>query len=780
MSASSRVPLYDEDHDYINEDHIHEFSKALIWDEDDAETPSGYSTGYSLPRHSVPLVPLEVRESAEQEAEAMNKANLLLNSAALSPVGPPEGAGGFDEKLFELNARPHKIVSKNDWFPLSNDPLGSKGSTKKLSRAAKVSTTEKLTNEFRLSSSYFFFRWPILIFVCLWIAFLASIYIFVRAYVALLEYLFTWTGERKRLRDKLRQSKTYDEWVENAIELDKYLGLDKWSENPSFSYYDHKTIRKTIRRLKALRTQNNVSDLMVFLQGCLRKNFAGIENRQLYSHRYYGTKNLVNQYIEEVVASIDLVANSKDQISAKTKRKFFKTVQKNYGKSALCLSGGACFAYTHFGIVKALLDNDLLPSIISGTSGGGLIAALACTRTDEELKKLLVPELARKITACEDPWHVWMPRFWRTGARFDAVSWARKSNFFTKGSTTFKEAYKMTGRKLNVSTIPAEPYSPVILCNTVTSPDCIIWSSLLASSAVPYILNPVVLMLKDKSNRAIPFSMGSKWRDGSLRTDIPVDALNTYYNVNFSIVSQVNPHISLFFYAPKGTVGRPVAAARRKIRKHEFASLRGGFVATAVEQLMKLEIKKWLQVIKLLDLLPRWLAQDWLNVFLQKFTGTITIWPRNHVKDFWYILLDPTEERMAEYLEKGQRSMFPRILFIKHRLSIERAIERGRDVSKEEAKADVVSATTAAIKSLELLPSPILSDETIAPVFGSFNHINELLHDSSDSSGDDEFSRYSDHSAMQRTGLSTEEADSDESDHEEDYEEKKHRRNTIF
>lgn len=780
MSASSRVPLFDEDHDYINEDHIHEFSKALIWDEDDSELASGYSTGYSLPRISQYTNILQTAEDAEKEAQAMNKANLQLNSAGLSPVEPPSNHSHIDPTV-----RPHKIVSKNDWFPMSNETAKASkstwgGSNVRHKKGTTVSTTEKLTNEFRLSSSYIFLRWPFLFLISLWVSFLALVYLLVRAYVALLEYLFTWTGERKRLRDKLRKSKTYDEWVQNAIVLDEFLGLDKWSENPSFSYYDHKTIQKTIRRLRALRVQNNIPDLIVFLQGCLRKNFAGIENRQLYSHRYFGTKDLVNKYIDEVVSCINLVADSTDQVSPKTKRKFFKIVLKNYGKSALCLSGGACFAYTHFGIVKALLDNDLLPRIVSGTSGGGLIAALTCTRSDEELKKLLVPELARKITACEDPWYVWIPRFWKTGARFDAVAWARKSNFFTKGSTTFKEAFKMTGRKLNISTIPAEPYSPVILCNTVTSPDCIIWSSLLASSAVPYILNPVVLMMKDKkTNNAVPFSMGSKWRDGSLRTDIPVDALNTYYNVTFSIVSQVNPHISLFFYAPKGTVGRPVATARRKIRRHEYASLRGGFVATALEHLMKLEIKKWFQVVKLLDLLPRWLAQDWLNVFLQKFTGTITIWPRIRFQDFFYILLDPTEERMEEYLEKGQRSMFPRLLFIKHRLSIERAIERGRELSKAETKNDALSASNAAIRSLELSPSPILSDETIAPVIASIDRINDLLADSSDSSDEGQFSRLLDVSINNEVNLSTDDEEDDDDDDDDEFEDKP-RRNTIF
>lgn len=667
------VALYDEHNDYVNEDHIHSFAKALIWDDHD---DSDNSTGYSLPNYRY----------SKDEAELLEHL-LGDNALALSPVKSegvedPKDYGlprPRTSKLSEsLRSKPSLITSKNDWFPV--------GEPKSKKREAKPSTTQRLSNEFRLLSSYFLFRWPVLFFVVMWVVFLTTLYFFVRLYVALLEYFFTWTGQRKVLRDKLRASKTYEEWVANAVELDKFLGLDKWLDNPRFSYYDSHTVQKTIRRLRLLRERGDIAELMVLLLGCLKSNFAGIENRQLYSHRYYGTKKLVEHYIKEVVLCIDAVTAADDRIiPTRQKRRFFRIVSKNYGKSALCLSGGACFAYTHFGLVKALLDNDLLPLIISGTSGGGVVASLACSRTDDELRKLLVPELARKITACEDPWYVWIPRLWRTGARFDSVAWARKSSFFTRGSMTFQEAYKATGRKLNISTVPAEPHSPVILCNTVTSPNCIIWSSLLASSAVPGILNPVVLMMKDPNNGAVvPFSMGNKWRDGSLRTDIPVDALNTYYNVTFTVVSQVNPHISLFFFAPKGTVGRPVAMPRRKTKRQKYASLRGGFFATAFEQLLKLEIKKWLQIVKTLDLLPRWLEQDWLNVFLQRFTGSITIWPRNRFKDFIHILLDPNEAQMAEYLEKGQRSMFPRLLFVKHRLSIERAIERGRKASKSQ------------------------------------------------------------------------------------------------
>lgn len=80
----------------------------------------------------------------------------------------------------------------------------------------------------------------------------------------------------------------------------------------------------------------------------------------------------------------------------------------------------------HFGVLRAFVNAHLLPRVITGTSAGGLVAALAGTRTDVELKRLLVPELADRITACEEPFNKWMKRFWKTGARFDSVDWARK------------------------------------------------------------------------------------------------------------------------------------------------------------------------------------------------------------------------------------------------------------------------------------------------------------------------------------------------------------------
>lgn len=726
LQLPSEEPLYENFVNFINDDHIQAFATALDWEHliDDETTATATTNGYNILTSSLQSPHSDAINNLPNSPDEQPPNNTHSLVHTINSLSPPDPAGAvaagasppprytsqaFDPadtidpstvSMIPVKPKPDLITSKSDWYPINNTVASSSSSAsyrknlrkskKKLNGKSTSSSSAGgsllLRNEFRSSITYHMLRWPILIFVLSWITFLCNGYILVRAYVALSEYFFTWVGKRKRIRDKLRRSKNYEEWVKTAQELDRFLNLDKWSTNPKFSYYDYRTVRLTIGRLAGFRELADDDNLLVLLQGCLKKNFAGIENRQLYSHRYYGTKTLVSDYIDEVVKCVEHVTNS-PKISLIDKLKFFKIVLKNYGKSALCLSGGACFAYTHFGIVKALLDNDLLPSIISGTSGGGIVAALACTRTDAELKKLLTPKLASKITACEEPWYVWLPRWWKTGARFDSVDWAKKANFFTRGSMTFLESYQRTGRKLNISTVPADPHSPVILCNSITSPNCIIWSSLLASSAVPGILNPVVLMMKNPhNNEVVPFSLGNKWRDGSLRTDIPLDALNTYYNVNFSIVSQVNPHISLFFFAPKGTVGRPVATARRFTRKEKYASLRGGFVATALEQLFKLEITKWLQMIKTLDLLPHFLEQDWLNIWLQRFSGSITIWPKIKIKDFLYILSDPTEEQLGEMILKGERSMYPLLLFIKHRLTIERAIERGRQQCRQQQR----------------------------------------------------------------------------------------------
>ncbi|KAL6703782.1 hypothetical protein ACN47E_009081 [Coniothyrium glycines] len=584
------------------------------------------------------------------------------------------------EDLSTSQPEPRKFISAlNDWRPI-HQRVRRRKKSKALPRRGKDETREGFV--------YVLLKWPLLIVVLGWLLFLSIAYSLTRLYIYLYEHWVTWRGTRQKLRSQLQGAQSYQDWIRAAKELDTHLGNDTWREKSEYSYYDYKTLRKVYEQMVTLRQRaeaeengktneegkgvqhSAVEDLRALVEACMKNNFVGFENPRLYSETYYGTKDLVQKFVDESAESLSFLTRT-TQLGAEDKRALFKHIGSNFGRTALCLSGGATFAYYHFGVAKALLDAELLPEVITGTSGGALVAALLCTRTDDELKSLLVPALAHRITACHENMLVWLRRWYRTGARFDSVDWAKKCAWMTRGSLTFREAYQRTGRVLNVSCVPSDPHSPTILANYITAPDCVIWSAVLASAAVPGILNPVVLMKKNKDGTLAPYSFGHKWKDGSLRTDIPLKALNLHFNVRFSIVSQVNPHINIFFFSSRGSVGRPVTHRRGR-------GWRGGFLGSATEQYLKLDLHKWLKVLRHLELLPRPMGQDWSELWLQRFSGTITIWPKSIPSDFIHILSDPTPQRLARMIHVGQKSTFPKLNFIANRAKLESVIQQGR------------------------------------------------------------------------------------------------------
>lgn len=613
--------------------------------------------------------------------------------AFASALSAPESVSPSEEDLLNPR-RPNVefITALNDWRPIHQSVRGKSRPAHHTKQAKrKKRRSRRGTDETREGFSYSFFKWPLLSLAIGWLFFEGALYTLTRLYIFAYERYITWRGKRDRLRKSLRHQTNYEGWKVAAQELDRHLGSDRWKEDDEYSYYDDRMIRRVMQQMKSLRReaereeggrrdgvggQRPIERLKDHAESCVKNNFAGFENPRLYSETYYGTKSLVQDYVDEVSRSLHLLASTK-QLNMEEKRSLFRHLGTNFGRTALCLSGGAGFAWYHFGIAKALLDASLLPKIITGTSGGALVAALLATRTDEELKRLLVPALALRITACSDRFSVWFKRWWQTGARFDAVDWAKRSSWWCHGNLTFLEAYQRTGRILNVTCVPSDPHTPNILANYLTAPDCVIWSAVMASAAVPGILNPVVLMRKNRDGKLEPYSFGHKWKDGSLKTDIPLKSLNLHFNVNFSIVSQVNPHINLFFFSSRGTVGRPVTHRRGR-------GWRGGFLGSALEQYLKLDLTKWLRVLRDLELLPRPLGQDWSEIWLQRFSGTITIWPKSVMSDFYYILSDPSMQRLARMIHTGQLAAWPKLKFISNRMAIEKVIEEARESTRPE------------------------------------------------------------------------------------------------
>lgn len=594
-------------------------------------------------------------EEFVQEKDVQAYADVLLREASAA-----QGVG-------RRNAvRP--VSAASDFAPIYE-------STKRLTKRGRGSKAERNVPE---GVAYSALRWPLLCIVLAIISVEFFLYVSVRQMVNVMEKLGSWRGESGRLRQKLRDARTYSEWKRAALEFDAARQYDEWKARDASPFYDWRLVQRVIAALKTTRKNEDTHALMGVLNLCLKPGFAGIENAPLYSQSFYGTKQLIEQYYHEVDEALAYVARA--PLDARTKRAFYRMASRNVGRAALCLSGGASFAYYHFGIVRALLDADLLPTIVSGTSAGGLIASLVCTRTNDELKELLVPALADRLTGCDESFLVWLPRMWKTGARFDTLRWVRKAQFFTRGSMTFREAYERTGKTLNISVVPFDQHSPAQLLNHITAPDCLIWSAVIASAAVPGILNPVFLMQKRKDGTLEPWSYGNKFRDGSLRVDIPLDALHSTFNVTYPVVAQANPHVHLFHFGSRGSPGRPTAYRRGR-------GWRGGFVLSAAEHVLKLNMLTNVKILRDLNLLPKMLGQDWSSVFLQQFQGSITIYPKTRALDWPRILTDPSRHDLLRMMRSGQYVTFPKLHMMHQRMCIERAIASGRAALRAERDA---------------------------------------------------------------------------------------------
>ncbi|KAF9391950.1 hypothetical protein CPB97_004819 [Podila verticillata] len=632
VNGSSVESFYDQDTD---RDHHHDTSHS-----DFSTSTSRNSSPQHYPEDRIP----------ELNQVYVNEDHMLAFRQALEDAAASETSA-------EL------ISAVTDFIPVQQAPT---------KRSTKHNRSPKRYNGY----SYTLLRIPLMVLIFSIMAVEMWIYVCVRQIVNVWEYFITWRGRRNRLRKDLRNASTYGEWKAAAQKLDTFLKKDEWKNDPDFGYYDYHLLSRVNRNLRLARESDRVEELKDHLQGVVKSNFGGVENARLYSQTYHGTKKPIEDYVQEVTQSMEAVILSTN-LNDEEKRSFFKSIYKNYGRTALCLSGGAGFGYYHLGVARALLQAGVLPTVITGTSAGALLAALVCCRTDDELNEVLVPEVSRKFTACADNIFTWFPRLIQKGSRFDAEDWARKAQWVTKGSLTFLEAYERTGRILNISVIPYDPHSPPKLLNYLTTPDCVVWSAVIASAAIPGILNPVVLMRKRADGSLVPFSYGGRgFKDGSLRADIPLQALHTHFNVNYTIVSQVNPHVHLFFYAARGSVGRPVS--------HLYGEgWRGGFLAASIEQFLKLDLSKWLKVLRDLELLPKFMNQDWSWIWLQKFDGHVTILPKSGISDWMHLLTDPDENRLLHCLTVGERQTFPKLHMIANRMKIEQMIARCRSEIKE-------------------------------------------------------------------------------------------------
>ncbi len=311
---------------------------------------------------------------------------------------------------------------------------------------------------------------------------------------------------------------------------------------------------------------------------------------------------------------------------------FLKRARAAYGRTALCLSGGAMMGCYHFGHVKALLEEDALPHIISGTSAGSVVAAMVCTRTDEEIRRDLRPEnLVDRMTCFSRTWPDRLRSVCKNGCMFDKEEWIDLLSWFTFGDLTFEEAYKKTGRILCITLSATTKKAPPVLVNYITAPDVTIASAVVASAAVPGFINPVVLRKKGSDGivRVPGENKDEAYWDGSIDQDIPMNGLAEMFNCQFFLTAQCNPHIVPFFFYSKGCVAQPSRWSKGLAQD----SWRGGFLLAALEMYLKSDMRAKFVFLNELEAAVSFTS----TMMTQMYSGTTTIVPQISISDYFMV-----------------------------------------------------------------------------------------------------------------------------------------------
>jgi TAG lipase/steryl ester hydrolase/phospholipase A2/LPA acyltransferase len=462
----------------------------------------------------------------------------------------------------------------------------------------------------------------------------------------------------KTFQKLLAKATSYDEWKTLALELDELEGKTYWKLNGHSDIYNHELLADRLNELRGYRERGDTKGLSRALREGLHHDLGNMGDIRLYQQCHFGTKKLVEDYIDEVCECLHyLKSASVEGLTPASKLDFFKDILLSFGRPALLLSGGASLGAFHIGVVKALWEQDLLPQVINGSSSGAIVAAALGTHTDEELPTLFDPE-----THNGKAW-----RWLGMKSAFDGrglMDQQQLEDYIDSfvGDYTMQEAYERTGRSVNISVSPVQHHQKSRLLSGYTSPYILMSSAALASSAVPGIFPPVKLMKKDECGNHVPYMPRLRWVDGSVVSDLPIERLMHLYDVNYTIVSQTNPHIVPF-----------LDAVRSKAEESSLMDLPLRWVKAQLKFHGK-GISDYLRKNSDWELLRQVSGQAY-SMMDQRYQGDVTISPHYKLKHYAKVMSNLTPEFVEELMLEGQRATWPKISMIRTHAQISQTLE---------------------------------------------------------------------------------------------------------
>mmetsp|Transcript_35918 Transcript_35918/g.69406 ORF Transcript_35918/g.69406 Transcript_35918/m.69406 type:complete len:684 (-) Transcript_35918:126-2177(-) len=483
-------------------------------------------------------------------------------------------------------------------------------------------------------------------------------------------------------------AKSYCEWLKHSHDLDSLDGLDVWRERVG-SDYSSKRFKKIIKTLQwhlatvKKGTQDHFG-LMWFLRKKVTRSLPGPSNFYRVLHTG-GSKRIVQDCLKLAEEALRVLCtterkntNSEKEggtpekgkegtlaiqggegeggVSLADKLTYFKHLRHSFGRTALCLSGGATLGLYHVGVCKALFETGILPRVISGASVGSIVTAIVCTRSRSEISDLFSDVGDQKIDLGffkRDTLQDKIKRLLKEGALLDLKALERciRANV---PDWTFEEAHDRTGMVPNIVVTSRAGKEQSVICNFLSTPNVLIWSAALCSCALPGMYTPAVLYAKNKKGETVRYDEeDEKWIDGSLHSDIPSEHLAQLFNVRFRIVSQVNPHVVSFVEGR-----RPWWPTRFLLGTIEYLARELRAILVGLNDAGVIPIHKYL--IQLLE---------------QGYYGDVTIRPKVSVAEFGSLFRNPTRAKFKRCVMEGERMTYKYIGEILAHSNLERVLD---------------------------------------------------------------------------------------------------------
>jgi len=169
-----------------------------------------------------------------------------------------------------------------------------------------------------------------------------------------------------------------------------FIDMKAWKDNIHSNHYDYEYIIKLKDEFRKAREANNHKLVIHLVRTHAVRDIGGINNPELYKNCYLGTKTLIEDFRKEFIACLEYISDlPMDKFPYTQKLEFFAETRHAFGRSALLLSGGAGLGLYHFGVLKILFEERVIPRIISGSSVGSIIASVFCTRKMDEIDQVM-------------------------------------------------------------------------------------------------------------------------------------------------------------------------------------------------------------------------------------------------------------------------------------------------------------------------------------------------------------------------------------------------------